>query len=285
MHSSATEFGSGKVSSAPSTGVTFVYVAFLMVAMLVYHMIAEGEFSSVLTLSAVFQCLAFSLLGVQTVSSGSIRCLSSKSLLLDALALGCRLCSTTWLNGYLPEDPTGDYLYQIIDFVSLGMVLWLLHRVRSMQHEGSRHHSDVDVLSALPFASVAFILSCLLHGDLNDRPIFDALWMCSVFISAVAVVPQLWVMTHSRESVPALTAHFVAVMAFARVLSGSYMWHAHSELTCEPWIGDFNHAGYAVLIAHVVHLLLLGDFAYFYFKNLATSGLHSPLVLSESYMV
>ncbi len=66
-----------------------------------------------------------------------------------------------------------------------------------------------------------------------------------------------------------MASHFVAVMAFSRVLSGTYMWYAHSEITCEPWIGDFNHAGYAILAAHAVHLLLLGDFAYFYGKNLA----------------
>merc|ERR1719199_1517266 len=109
--------------------------------------------------------------------------------------------------------------------------------------------------------------------------------MCGLFISAVAVVPQLWMMTHGNSKVPALISHFVAVMAFARILSGTYMWHAHTEITCEPWIGNFNHAGYAILAAHAVHLLLLGDFAYFYGKNLATAGLSAPLELSEAWVV
>merc|ERR1719453_123360 len=103
--------------------------------------------------------------------------------------------------------------------------------------------------------------------------------MCGLFTSVVSVMPQLWMITHSRTSVPALTSHFIAVMAFSRVLSCTYMWHAHSEITCEPWIGNFNHAGYAILAAHLVHLVLLGDFAFFYGKNLASSGLSADLDL------
>ena len=109
--------------------------------------------------------------------------------------------------------------------------------------------------------------------------------MCGLFLGSVSVVPQLWIMTKSHACTPALTCHFVAVMAFSRVLSGTYMWHAREDITCKPWIGQFNHAGYAILAAHSLHLILLGDFGYFYGKNLAQSGLHSPLVLPESLMV
>lgn len=273
---------SSSKASGNSPGTIAVYAVFVTVAVLVYHWIAEGEFSAVLTLSAIFQCLAFCLLGVQALA-GTTQGISVKSLQLDALALACRLSSTTWLQGYLPFDSTGDYLYQCFDALSLAMVLWLLYRVLSIQKETCEN--DEDGLPAWPFAVASLVLAGLFHGDLNDRPLFDTLWMCGLFVSAVAVLPQLWMMTRSRASIPALTSHFVAVMAFSRILSGSYMWYAHSEITCEPWIGNFQHAGYAILAAHAVHLLLLGDFAYFYCKNLATSGLSAPLELSEAWVV
>jgi hypothetical protein len=272
-----------KASGKGNTGVVLVYVVFATVAVLVYHLMAEGEFSSILTLSAIFQCLAFSILGLQALSTDNVYGISAKSLSLDALALACRLSSTTWLEGYLPSDQTGDYLYQVFDALSLAMVLWLLYRVLSVQRQ--TYEEEEDALPAAPFALGSLVLAGLLHGDLNDRPIFDALWMCGLFVSAVAVLPQLWMMTRSRRSIPALTSHFVAVMAFSRILSGTYMWHAHSEITCEPWIKDFNHAGYAILAAHAVHLMLLGDFAYFYGKNLAKSGLSAPLELPEAWVV
>jgi len=260
---------------SPQHGVFFVYAVFVTLALLVYHWIAEGEFSSVLTLSAVFQCLAFCLLGVHALSTGSVQGISVKSLQLEAIALACRLSSTTWLQGYLPDDQTGDHLYQCFDAMSLAMVLWLLHRVLSVQ---SKTYEVVDdSLPVAPFALCSLIFAGLLHADLNDRPIFDTLWMCGLFVGTVAVLPQLWLMAKSQVNAPSMTSHFVAVMAFSRILSGSYMWHAHTEITCDPWIQGFNHSGYAVLAAHVVHLLLLADFAYLYVKNVATRGLSSPL--------
>jgi len=275
----------GKVSDAPSATnvkVGAAYMIFLTAAILVYRLIAEGEFSSVLTLSALFQCLAFSLLGVQVFTSG-VKGISAKGLQLDAMALACRLSSTLWLNGYLPEDSTGDFLYQAIDGVSLVLVLGLLHYVLTVKKQS--YDAGEDELPAWPFAAGSLFLAFIFHGDLNDRPIFDALWMCGLNISAVSVLPQLWMMAHNKTSVNALTSHFVAVMALSRILSGSYMWHAHSEITCEPWFWDIQHTGYAILAAHAVHLLLLGDFAYYYVKTLTNSGLSAPLELPGSWIV
>merc|ERR1719352_1052043 len=75
------------------------------------------------------QCLSVVLLGLQMVTTGSATGISAKALSLDALALCCRLSSTLWLNGYLPVDASGDYIYQIIDICSLCVVGWLLHQV------------------------------------------------------------------------------------------------------------------------------------------------------------
>jgi hypothetical protein len=258
-------------------GTILIYVLFLAVAFFVYHLIAEGEFSSVLTISAIFQCLAFSLLGVQALT-GSVSGISAKSLQLDALALACRLSATSWLEGYIPNDATGDYLYQCFDGLSLCVVLWLLYRVLKSQKES--YEAEEDGLSVAPFAAGSFILAALLHADLNDSPLFDTLWMCGLLVNTVAVVPQLWMMTRRKESLPALISHFVAIMGVSRVLTGTYMWHGYEEITCEPWFGDFNHAAPAVLGTHVVHLMLLADFFYFYVKNLATAGLDAPLELS-----
>jgi hypothetical protein len=254
-----------------------VYGTFATIALVAYHWIAEGQFSSVLTLSAIFQCLAFCLLGVHALSSGSVHAISAKSLQLEAIALVCRLSTTYWLEGYVPVDQTGDYLYQCIDVLSLTLVLGLLYRV--LQCQDKTYEVNDDSLPIMPFAVGSLVLACVLHGNIMTYEIFDVLWMCGLFVGTVAVVPQLWLMTRRKGNTPALASHFIAVMAFSRVLSGTYMWHAHSEIKCIPWIGSFNHSGYATLAAQAVHLLLLGDFAYYYLKNLATKGLRSSLEL------
>jgi len=265
------------------SGLAFVYVAFVIVALAVYHWLAEGEFSAVLTLSAIFQCLAFTLLGVHAFTTGSVKSISAKSLQLEALALGCRLSSTVWLEGYLPNDSTGDYLYQCFDALSFALVLGLLYRVLKTQDR--TYEADDDSMPVMPFAVGCLVLATLFHGDLNDNPLFDTLWMCGLFIGAVAVLPQLWLITRRRGSTPALASHFIAAMAVARMLSGTYMWHAAPEITCEPWFKDWQHAGFFILSAHAVHLILLADFAYFYVKGLATSGLQLELPLHGSISV
>jgi len=270
-------------SKAPTTwdhGLVPVYAAFGTFAVLVFYFLAEGEFSAVLTLSAIAECLAFCLLGVHALSTGSVQGISAKSLQLEAIALACRLSGTTWLEGYLPNDMTGDFVYQIVDAMALCMVLWLLHRVLVVQRK--TYDSEDDCLPLTPFVVGSLVIGVLFHADLDDRPLFDTLWMTGLFIGAVAVMPQLWLMTRNRGNIPPMMSHFVAVMAMSRLLSGSYMWHAHEEITCEPWIKGVEHAGWAILAGHAVHLILLGDFAYFYVKNVATHGLRAPLDLSQA---
>ena len=153
------------------------------------------------------------------------------------------------------------------------MVLWLLYRVLKMKC--TAREAGEDSLSVLPFAVGALALAALLHGDLNNRVVFDTLWMWGLFTGLMAVVPQLLVMTRPRMSVPVLTCHVVAVGAFSRYLTGLYMWHAHDEITCVPWIGKFNHTGYAILAAHLVYFVLLGTFVRFYGKTLTVTGLNA----------
>jgi len=268
-----------KGSEKSQFGLMLVYVAFLTAAGYVYHVIAGQEFSSLLTLSAVFQCLAFSLLGVQIIGKDSAAGISAKSLGLDAFALASRLSSTLFFDGYLPSDQTGDWIYQAFDCVSLAMVLWVLYRVFSASR--TTYEADEDAFPAMPLAVAVLVLAAMFHGNFDESPIFDTLWMCGVFASAVSVLPQLWMMTHSRGKASALTSHFVAVMALARVVSGAYMWHAYPEIEAEPLFGNVTYAGYAVIVAHAVHMLLLGDFAYYYVKNVAKAGLSADLDLSS----
>merc|ERR1719399_100349 len=152
------------------------------------------------------------------------------------------------------------------------MLLWLLNHVLSVRR-ATHDAAEEDNLQIFPFLLGSVILAALLHGDLNDSPLFDTIWMASLNISVVAVLPQLWMMTRSRTSTPALTCHFIAVMAISRLLSGTWVWYAKDEITCSPWIGKFQHAYYAIMAAHAIHLLFLCDFAVFYVKNLAKGGL------------
>merc|ERR1719446_925777 len=112
-----------------STPVAVAWTVAATIGLTVYHGVAGGQYSSILTLSALVQCLGVCFLCLQVILSGSAAGISARSIVLDIVAVGFRLSSTLWLNGYLPVDASGDYLYQGIDVCSMVLMIWPLHQV------------------------------------------------------------------------------------------------------------------------------------------------------------
>jgi ER lumen protein retaining receptor len=272
-----------KHAKAAPTQMVAAYAVALVSLLAVYHMIAEGEFSAILTFAVMFQCLGFGLLCIQVLTTGQSNGISTRALGLDALAICLRLSSTTWLNGYLPMDASGDWVYQAVDFLSLLFVAWLLKKLVSDMR--ASHQAEYDSMPILPMIATCIILAALLHADMNDRPFFDTTWMSSLFISAVAVMPQLWLISKTGGKVEPLTAHYIAAMAISRALSGTFMWHARHDITCVEWVTGYNHAPWVILGAHSLHLLLLCDFGYHYVKSVMQSGLSAEIDFGMEFVV
>jgi hypothetical protein len=265
------------------TPVIIAYAAFAFVALVVYHVVADGEFSAILTLSVMVQCLGVSFLCMQVLSKGSASGISAGSLILDAFAFGFRLSSTTWLNGYLPVDESGEHVYQIVDMCSLAMVLWLLYRIYGANRDS--YQASEDSFPVAPTVLACLALAALFHGDMNDRPIFDTLWMAGLFAGVFSVMPQLALILKTGGRAEALTCHYMAALALSRVLSGIFMWYARFDITCVEMVSGFNHTVFSILGAHLVHLLLLSDFGYYYVRAVMQKGLSEPVELSGAEWV
>jgi len=248
-----------------------------------YHFIAAKEFSSILTMAAMLQTFAFGLLGMQMSSSGHARGISARALALDALALILRLSSTVWLDGYLPVDASGDWMYQAVDICSLALVLWLLYQVLKV-HKDTYQEAE-DTFPAVYVAVGAVVLAVMFHPDMDDYSLFDSLWMAGLNISAIAVMPQLWLSARAGGRMEALTTHYIAAMAVSRLFSGLFMWHAWEDITCEPWIQGMNHGIWAITFAHLLHMVLLGDFSYYYIRSWVKDGISSSMDLGAATWV
>jgi len=268
----------------PSPGVLVAYVVFTAIGGFVWHFLADGQFSAIISMGVIFQCGAFLTLAMQVISSGSCAGISARALAMEALALCCKLSSTTWLDGYLPNDESGDWFYQAMDVCSVLVVMWLLREVLVTRR--SSYQADEDTAPYVGMlVIVAIVMSALLHGDMDDYPLFDALWMCGLLLGVFAVIPQLWFITRAGGKVDPLTAHYIAMTAVARVLSGFFMWHARYDITCVQWVEGVNHAIWVILAAHLLHLFLLGDFAYIYVRTMIGQGMQAPMDLSVVYEV
>jgi len=264
--------------SAPTPApVIAAYGVFAAIALAVYHFVAARQYSSVMTMSAIAQCLGLTFLCIQVLSSGAAG-ISASSLKLDAVAIGFRLSSTTWLNGYLPVDRSGDHVYQVMDAISLAVIFFLLYRLLVSQR--STYQASEDSVSIRPMVMASLALAALLHENIDARPVLKTLWMAGLFCGVVAVLPHFWQIVQTGGQVDPMTCHYIAAMALSRVLSGLFMWEARYDIKCKPWIPGVQHAICAVLLAHAAHLLLLADFAYHYGSALIRKGFNEPVQMS-----
>lgn len=257
--------------------IRLAYVTLLCAVGFVWQLVAAGEFSAILTIAGMLQGFAVLLLVLQVTATGNTDGISVRALALEAGSLLCRLSSTTWLNGYLPVDASGDHIFQAVDMATVLGLLWLVHTVRTQRK--SREEEFPDTCPVVGAVLGAFVLGALFHSDMNMRPVFDALWMIGLNLGVVAVLPQMWLLAKERRRIKALTSHYIAAMAFGRILSGIFMWHARDDITCQPWMGDFNHGVYAILGAHALHLIFLGDFVFLYVKAVITQGFNCQVEL------
>merc|ERR1719456_308473 len=85
--------------------------------------------STFITLTVALQFLAYSMLALKVIQTKSVRGISGKAMMCHATVYISRLSSTTWLKGYIPTDSTGEWLYQAMDGMCLGMLIFLLYHV------------------------------------------------------------------------------------------------------------------------------------------------------------
>lgn len=257
-------------ATAPAP-VVCAYATCAVALLTMYHTVGEEDSTSILTMSAIVQCLGIALLWIQVVTSDSTTGISASALKLDALAVAFRLSSTLWLHGYLPTDLSGEFIYQLTDVISLVMLLLLLRRLVVVQT--SHRNSTEDAFKVSPMVITCLAFATILHADMDEFPLFDTFWMTGLFCGVVSVLPQFWLIMEDGGRAPAMMGHYIAAMAMSRIMSGCFMWMARYDISCQYWIQGFEHATFAILLAHLVHLLLLCDFAYFYAKSMVQNGM------------
>lgn len=257
------------------------YLGAFSLGVIVYQSFTDLGLSTLITLSIGIQCFAYTCLRLKISQQKSVAGISGKTLILQALSYVLRLCSTTWLKGYIPVDGTGDFLYQMLDLFALLMVLQIIYCVfKSHRHTYQAEH---DTFSVQIIALCCLVLAALIHPDLNNRPAFDTLWTAALYIDVVAMMPQLSMLARIGGEVEALTSHFAGATALSKLVSLVFWYHGYAELA--PLDGSFNLAGWAIITAHVVQVLLLVDFLFYYIKACVKSGCHPHLDLSSAFEV
>jgi len=245
--------------------VAVSYFTFMGCATVVYYVLSDGM-SSLLTLSAGLQTLAFALLVLKVYGQSSFSGISTRMLGMYVATLLLRMSSTLTLNGYLPADATGDWFYQLLELCSLGLATWLLQEVLSSRRStfAGATQDDQDSMPGLLFIVAACAcLALKFHADLNHHRFFDQIWAFACYLETAAMLPQLWMMTKAGGEVEALTSHFIALTTLSRIFS-LWFWY----LAFEDGIAwDGNYSEMLIIGAHLAQLVLACDFLLLYFQS------------------
>merc|ERR1719321_1397501 len=205
--------------------------------------------------------------------------------MMHALKLCCRLGASLWIGGYLPVDKTGDWLYNLCDVVCLVMALRILFCIHVSYK--SSYQAAEDAFQAWNLILGAVVLAVLIHPRFCQWTACDVLWTIHLYIDAVAMVPQLWMVSKGGGQLNALTAHYIAATLLSNLLGFVFWFHA-SEAFSDGYGDNYGHiniTSLAVHGAHVVQVLLLLDFGYFYGRAcLKGHGLAQNMGLYNGYM-
>jgi hypothetical protein len=252
--------------SGSSKGVTpWIFVLYFLFALkwaIMLEHVSGGDFSMVLTASATIQFLGFSFLVLKVCMTGprSLDELSSQSLLLFAIYLCFRLSSTCVMNGSIPVDSSGDWLYQAMDACSLLCVLYLLRCMHL--NPVYQYDNDKDTMPIYPMVLPCILLGIFIHGNFNRNAMYDAIWQISTNIETLAMLPQLMLLSKTGGKVDATTCHWIACTVASCLCRFQFWVYAWTELHDECPV-----AAWTIILLHVLQLLLCADFMFYYAKS------------------
>ena len=261
------------------------YVVCALLVFTVYHLLSDGDFSFYLTLGGMTRTFGFGLLAFRVFKEKSAMGISLKTLQLYAIVFAARLSSILFFEGYLPYDSSGDWFYQANEIFALGLVflnIWLVGvKFRATYAEALDAFGNLRVppkFGALVYlAGPAFVVAAIFHPNLNSFWLSDVAWTFALYLESVAVVPQLYLFQRKGGEIETFTAHYVFTFGLSRFFLFIF-WvssaHELNDKTSQSIHGGW--VGTVVLLMQVIHLVLMGDYSFYYIKSLKSGG---PLVL------
>ncbi|SBS86074.1 ER lumen protein retaining receptor 1, putative [Plasmodium ovale wallikeri] len=254
-----------------------IYCFFLLLVFIFYHLFSDGDFSFLLTLSSVISMFSFLMVFLKIEMNKSCAGVSLKMMECYVVLNTARLLSIVPFEGYLPYDKSGDWLYQLVEAISLFINCCIVYLCRYKYK--NTYDSANDIFNNLFLIIPAFAISIFIHPSLNSFLPADVAWSFALYLESVCVLPQLS-MFQKEGKVAAFTTHFLASQAFSKVLSFLFWIVSHKELNSSDNIIK-SYVGVWVVIMQVVQLVLMGDFIYHYIRCLS-KGVSFDNLLNEN---
>jgi len=190
------------------------WLPFAGIALLLFWLFSDWDFSLFLTTSSITSMFAFLMVCLKMETNRSSRGVSLKMFECYLVLIACRLCSIIPFEGYLPYDRSGDWLYQTVEAISLGLVGLIVFMCR--KRFAASYERDSDIFKHYYLMIGCLVLALIFHPNLNAFMPADVCWTFALYLESVAVLPQLFMFQRDKR-VEAFTTHFLAGQAISRV--------------------------------------------------------------------
>uniref|UniRef100_A0A0G4FMG9 ER lumen protein-retaining receptor n=1 Tax=Chromera velia CCMP2878 TaxID=1169474 RepID=A0A0G4FMG9_9ALVE len=243
----------------------FLWTSFLTSTALVYFTLSNNSFSFLLVLSSLISAFGFIMVTVKVLMARSVAGVSLKMMEIYLAVHLLRLYAIVPYDGYLPVDATGDWFYQCVEGVSCLCAFLIIFFCRGAFR--NTYDSSVDSTSQLMLVIPAIVMAYFFHPRLNRHEPSDIAWALSVYLEAVAYLPQLFLFRRAYLAQPFLS-HFMAGQALSKVISYVFWQKVALQLNqlkdiFSPTVGVF------VLGVQLVQVCIMAYFCYHYLRCLA----------------
>ena len=232
----------------------------------IYIFISSKDFSFFLVLSSIVQTSAFVIILLKVTDRQNVSGLSANTLICYSILLFARLTSTLFYPGYLPNDSSGSWLYQLSDIISMLICCLLIY----LLYFKYRETSDLILDNKIPFYILvvpSYLLAVFVKSNLNNNFFCDTNWAFSMYLETVAIFPQILLFTIKKGQIEKFTSHFVALCGLNRLFSLIFWCDTYDELNhSESFFGAY--IGYFIIGAQILQLLIMADYYYLYFKSI-----------------
>jgi len=244
-------------------------------AVLLFFFVVETyrDHSYMIMIVRYMHLIAFSTLARAAWTTRSCAGFSMHSLCAYFLATALRCASTFSSVAYRSGDSWVEHMaYNGTEALNL-IVLAYLVITTGMNRD---YRPSADRMNALVLLSISLVLGYFSYSDLDGTMYVDWLWMSSMILEALAIVPQLFLFVKTDEVRPILS-NYVMLLMVTKVASFlfwfGYYWVFFKEdipvlLFCKR-----------IVYVELLNVLVMADYAYLYAGTWKKQGFGLPLIL------
>merc|ERR1719281_1967784 len=112
------------------------------------------------------------------------------------------------------------------------------------------YDSENDTCGVFFLLGSSFLSAYYVHPSLNSMKSPDVAWTAGLYMEALAMVPQLWMLAKKGGEIDGLASHYIACVFFSRVFTLCFWLNSYVELA--PHGSEYNIPGWGVLGAQLL---------------------------------